>query len=185
MKNTLMVAALAMSSFAFAAAPAAAAPAAAKKEAAPVVAADPKAPAQAFLDKFNDSMVKGDAKGAAAMFAEDGSMMSPGGVWGKGRDGAEKVIADDLNGMLKGAKMKLTVENVRALGPDNLWVEGTHDVTGVKGPDGKDGMKVHLVAALTQKNGQWWISELRPYMTMPPPAAAAAPAPAPAPAKKK
>ena len=158
-----------------------------------------KARVAEFIAVFN----KGDAKATAAFWTEDGTLVNPAGVKGKGPAEIEKIIATDSATILKDTKMEMTVVGYRAAGKDAAWVELEHSVNGAKGPDGKalPPLTFHVPALLVKKGKTWMIAEARPYAYLPaPPAPAAAaakpaaapvavkPAPAPAapaaPAKK-
>ena len=136
-----------------------------------------KARVAEFIDLFN----KGDAKAMSAFWVEDGSIVNPGGVEGKGPAGVEKVIAADLATILKDTKMEMKVVEFRAAGKDAAWVELEHTVAGAKGPDGKPlpTMTFHVPCLMVKKGKTWMIAEARPYAYLPPMPKAPAP-----PAKK-
>ncbi|MEA2701045.1 MAG: hypothetical protein QOI66_5316 [Myxococcales bacterium] len=125
-----------------------------------------KARVAAFIDQFN----KGDAKAMAAFWVEDGSIVNPAGVTGKGRAEIEKVIATDIASILHGSKMEMKVTTFRAVGKDAAWVELEHTVTGATGPDGKamPTMTFHVPALMAKKGKTWMIVEARPYAYLPP-----------------
>jgi len=144
-----------------------------------VPAASSAAPADevnAVLKSLGDAFNKGDAKAAAALFAEDSDVISPFGVPGKGRAGAEKVIAGDLAGALKGSTNTFTAEDVRQLAPNVLLVDATHESQNMTGPDGKKMTgKLHLVLVMVRgKDKKLTIGAARPYMFLPPPPQASA-----------
>jgi uncharacterized protein (TIGR02246 family) len=130
----------------------------------------------AVLKALGDAFNKGDAKAAAALFAENGDLISPFGVPGKGREGAEKVMAGDMAGALKGTTNTFTAQDVKQLAPNVYLVDVTHESQGMMGPDGKkmDG-KLHLVLVMSRgKDKKLMIQSARPYMFMPPPTQGAA-----------
>lgn len=126
-----------------------------------------KARVAEFIALFN----KGDAKAMSAFWLEDGSLVNPAGVVGKGPAGIEKVIAADLATILKGAKMEMTVVAFRAAGKDAAWIELEHSVTGATMPDGKamPPMTFHVPCLMVKKGKTWMIAEARPYAYLPPP----------------
>jgi uncharacterized protein (TIGR02246 family) len=138
-----------------------------------------KARVAEFIDLFN----KGDAKAMSAFWLEDGSLVNPAGVTGKGPAEIEKVIAGDLATILKDTKMEMKVVGYRAAGKDNAWVELEHTVTGAKAPDGKPlpMMTFHVPCLYVKKGKTWMVAEARPYAYLQPPAAGKA---GPPPAKK-
>lgn len=136
-----------------------------------------KARVAEFIDLFN----KGDAKAMSAFWLEDGSLVNPAGIAGKGPAEIEKVIAADLATILKDTKMEMKVVGYRAVGKDAAWVELEHTVTGAKGPDGKPmpPMTFHVPCLMVKKGKVWMNAEARPYAYLPP-----MPKPAAPPAKK-
>lgn len=148
---------------------------------------------KARVADFFAAFGKGDAKAAAAFWLEDGTLVNPVGVAGKGPAEIEKIIATDLVTILKDTKMEMKVVGFRAAGKDAAWVELEHSVAGAHMPDGKalPPLTFHVPALLVKKGKTWMIAEARPYAYLPPPPppmAAKAPAPAvppAAPAAKK
>jgi ketosteroid isomerase-like protein len=142
--------------------------------------AAPMDDANAFLKSLGDAFNKGDAKAAAMLGTEDSDVINPAGVAGKGRAENEKIIAADLNGILKGATNKFTADSVREVGTGAWLVDATHEAANMTGPDGKKMTgKLHVVLVLVKgKDGKLAFTAVRPYMFLPPmPAPAAAPAP--------
>ena len=134
-----------------------------------------KARVAEFIALFN----KGDAKAVAAFWTDDGTLVNPVGIKGKGPAEIEKIVATDSATILKDTKMEMTVVGYRAAGKDAAWVELEHSVTGAKGPDGKamPPLTFHVPALLVKKGKTWMIAEARPYAYLPappPPATAAA-----------
>lgn len=123
------------------------------------------------LKSLGDAFNSGDAKAASMLFAENADVISPFGVPGKGRAGAEKVMAADLAGPLKGSTNTFTADNVRQLAP-NIWlVDATQEAQGMTGSDGKKmAGKLHLMLVMEKgKDRKMMITSARPYMFMPPP----------------
>lgn len=139
-------------------------------------AAPPTDEVNAVLKSLGDAFNKGDAKAAAALFTDDCDLISPFGVPGKGRAGAEKVIAADIAGPLKGGTHTFTTENVRELAPNVMLVDATHEVQNMTGPDGKKMTgKLHVVLVMVRgKDKKLQVAAARPYMFMPPPPATSA-----------
>jgi uncharacterized protein (TIGR02246 family) len=135
-----------------------------------------KARVAEFIELFN----KGDAKAMSAFWVDDGSLVNPAGITGKGPAEIEKVIEGDVSTFLKGSKMEMKVVQFRAVGKDAAWVELEHSVTGAHTPDGKPMPPTTFhVPCLMVKKGKWMIAEARPYAYLPPPPKVGA-----APAKK-
>ncbi len=140
------------------------------------VSAAPADEVNAVLKSIADAFNKGDARAAAAMFAEDSDVISPFGVPGKGRAGAEKVMAADMAGPLKGTTSTFTADTVRELAPNVLLVDATHEAQNMTGPDGKKmNGKLHVVLVMVRgKDRKLMVAAARPYMFMPPPPTASA-----------
>lgn len=128
----------------------------------------------ALLKSMETAFNKGDAKAAAALFAEDADLINPAGVAGRGRPAIEKVIGTDMTTVLKSSKnQKFTAEMVRELAPTAWLVDATHEVPTMAMPDGttKPG-KLHVIFAVNKgKDGKLQVVSARPYMYMPPPTA--------------
>jgi uncharacterized protein (TIGR02246 family) len=147
---------------------------------------------KARVAEFSALFSKGDAKALSAFWTDDGTLVNPVGIKGKGPAEIEKVIAGDLATILKDTQMEMTLVGYRAVGKDAAWVDLEHSVTGAKAPDGKalPPLTIHVPSLLVKKGKTWMIAEARPYAYLPPPPApvAAKPAAAPtapaAPAKK-
>jgi len=133
-------------------------------------AAPPTQEVNALLSKLEDAFNRGDAKAGASLFATDGDLINPVGRQGQGRAAVEKIMATDMQTILKGARSTFTADSVRELAP-NVWlVDATHSGQGMKGPDGKPMTgKIHLVAIVTRaKDNKLQIAAARPYMFMQP-----------------
>ena len=130
----------------------------------------------AVLKSLGDAFNKGDAKAASALFAENGDVISPFGVPGKGREAAEKIMAADMAGPMKGTTNTFTATDTRQIAPNVYLVDVTHESDGMTGPDGKKMTgKLHLVLVMARgKDKKLMIEAARPYMFMPPPAQASA-----------
>jgi uncharacterized protein (TIGR02246 family) len=132
-----------------------------------------KARVAEFIAAFN----KGDAKAAAAFFADDATLVNPAGVKATGSAEIEKVLTHDISTILHDAKMDMKVVQFHSIDKNAAWVELEHTVTGAKGPDGKPmNMTFHVPTLFVKKGKNWMVAEARPYAYLPPPPAAAAPA---------
>ena len=114
--------------------------------------ADLKAIAVAFDDAWN----KGDAKGQAALYAEDGwlaDMFSS----AHGRAAIEKHFAELQAGPLKGVKSKLELKDWEEVKPDLALVSLTQTTTGGAFPDGRPipPTPFNIGCMATKKAGKW------------------------------
>ena len=110
------------------------------------------------VDQFAASWNKGDAKAAAQFFSDDGDYVSSTGQRGDGRAGVEKVLTEQYTGVYKGATLKNTVTSIRFLKPDVAIVNGTFEVSGMQGPDGKAlPVRKGLSTIVAVKQGDKWV----------------------------
>jgi uncharacterized protein (TIGR02246 family) len=131
-----------------------------------------KARVRDFIELFN----KGDAKAMSAFWIDDGTLVNPVGMAARGPAEIEKVIATDVNTILKGATMEMKVVDFRTAGKDAAWVELEHSVKGGKGPDGKamPPITFHVPCLMVKRGKTWMIADARPYAFLPPPGGAVA-----------
>lgn len=135
---------------------------------------DDKAQAQQVFDKLAAGFNAHDGKLAASAWADDGELISPDGQRAQGRAQIAALISSAFDNFLKGVRSNtMTVDSVRRISNDVLWVDGTHTAENATRPDGKIGpMKVHISALLTKRGNTWQILEGRPHVYVPPPAGA-------------
>ena len=124
------------------------------------------------ISDFQEAFNKHDAKAAAEFFAEDGDLINPMGVTGRGRAEVEKVVAGDLANFIRDGKTTFTITNIRFVKSDVAVVDMTHEVSGVHGPDGKEmpAMKVLVTGVAVMKKDMWWWVAARPMVPFTPPA---------------
>lgn len=122
---------------------------------------------QPLLDTLAACMDRADARAAAALFTEDGNLISPSGMIGFGAVGVQRVIAADMQTLLKGTLNHIAIDAVRPLG-DAVFVDATHEITG--GQAGAAGpLEVHAVLLARKQGGGWKLVEARPYLFVSPP----------------
>ncbi|WP_084639817.1 nuclear transport factor 2 family protein [Kaistia adipata] len=122
---------------------------------------------QPLLDTLAACMDRGDARGAAALFAEDSNLISPSGMIGTGAAGVQRVIAADMQTILKASHSHFTIDSVRPLG-DMAFVDATHEISG--GQAGAAGtLEVHVVLLARKQGAGWKLAEARPYLFVTPP----------------
>lgn len=114
-----------------------------------------------------------DNKAFAALFSEDGDIIDPAGISGKGRPAIEKVVQGDMDHFLMDGKSTFLVTGVRFLKPDVAIVNATHQVTGITGPDGKKmpPMKVLVTCVMEKEGDVWYFAAARPMVPVMAPAA--------------
>jgi len=116
------------------------------------------------------AFAKGDAKALAALYTENAVRMTPEGGTVVGRAAIEKEFATSVAGPWRGAKIAIKVGSTHSVGTDVAVNEGTWEVSGATGPDGKPlSLKGNYVNTIVKRGGNWMIVSN----------AAAPPAPAP------
>ena len=137
------------------------------------------------IQEFQDTFNKHDAKALAAFWTPEGDLINPVGMTATGPAEIEKLIASDLENIIRGAKSTFTIQKIRFLKPDVCVVNMVHDFSGGKAPDGSampPGKA--LVTGVGSKVGTTWMWEaarpMIPFVPPTPPATQTA-----APEKKK
>ncbi|HET7291677.1 MAG TPA: nuclear transport factor 2 family protein [Vicinamibacteria bacterium] len=116
------------------------------------------------------AFAKGDAKTLAGFYTENAVRMTPEGGTVVGRAAIEKEFAGNVAGPWKGAKIAIKVGSTHPVGTDVAVNEGTWEVSGATGPDGKPvTLRGNYVNTIVKKGGAWMIASN----------SAAPPAPAP------
>lgn len=115
---------------------------------------------------FDAAWSAGDAKTMAALWAADGDSIGPDGSVASGRAEIENGFAEILVGMYKGTTMSGGATSIRFIQPDVALVDGTFEISGIKGADGKDmpnekGMFTDIVV---KQGDQWQIACSRPMV---------------------
>ena len=122
-------------------------------------------------DQFPAAWAKGDAKSLAALYTADADYVSSTGLIGKGRAEIEKAYVTQFSGVYKGTSLKNATTNVRFLKPDIAITNGTFEVSGLHGPDGREAPSRRGISTsiLVKQNGQWLITALRAWVPPPQP----------------
>lgn len=113
---------------------------------------------------------RGDAKGVAAIYAEDGTHTYATGFTHRGRPEIEKGLRDSLAGPLKGTQIAITPERIRLLGEAVAVEEATFLLSGLKTAAGVQAGDVKgLCLGVYQKQGQRWFAAAVQCFVPPPP----------------
>jgi uncharacterized protein (TIGR02246 family) len=125
-----------------------------------------------LLDDFEAAWASGDAAAVAALFAEDGDTLTAQGH-SEGRAAVQEAYAQNFSGPFQGSKIDLETTNVRFLEPDVAVVDGTYEISGLKGPEGEDlGSATGQWTAIDVKTDSGWrIGCSRPMVPVPMPEA--------------
>jgi uncharacterized protein (TIGR02246 family) len=114
---------------------------------------------------------KHDAKAMAAVFAEDGDAVDPGGKRAEGRAQVEKMFADmhGPTGPFRESTLEVKDEPIRFPTADIAVSDADVVVTGAYGPDGsKAGPMSLIVTDVWRKTGgTWLVYACRPHMKAP------------------
>ncbi|MGC4114510.1 MAG: nuclear transport factor 2 family protein [Myxococcales bacterium] len=88
------------------------------------------------LEKFTEAFNRYDTKEVSSFWADDGTLITPGGNFGRGRSGVEKVYREDVETILEGTTSKFTIIGTRKVGSDCLFLDLDHAIQNFKKPDG-------------------------------------------------
>jgi len=118
------------------------------------------------IDGFSAAWNRGNAKEAAAFFAEDGVRVGAFGDAQHGRAELEAAYDRLLHQTMPGASVKQERGAVRMLSPDlAVWQGGMEIVP----PGGAAPMRGHVVQVMQRVHGRWLILEGHPKLFPPPP----------------
>jgi uncharacterized protein (TIGR02246 family) len=119
---------------------------------------------QDTIHQFTEAFNRFDAAEVAKFWAEDGTLISPVGAFGEGRDGVERVFQTDAATILEGSSSTFLITRVRRIGGDLAFLDLDHDVRNCRMPDGSRGnMKIHLVLLARKDGDHWRWLDARPY----------------------
>lgn len=122
------------------------------------------------LKKFSDAFNRFDVNEVASFWTDDGTLITPGGDYGRGRSGVAKVYSRDCETILDGTTSRFTIVGVRQIGGDCAFLDLEHDLRNFKMPDGSTGpVKLHVVILTQRKGSAWQWLDVRPYAFMQPP----------------
>jgi steroid delta-isomerase-like uncharacterized protein/uncharacterized protein (TIGR02246 family) len=133
-----------------------------------LIAAEKKA-LEARLKGFSDAFSRHDAKAVASYFAEDGTLLTPSGVFASGRSEIEKAVQSDLTNLIQDATSELKLERMHLLSPKLCAVDLSHTMRGPNLPGGTQAF--HVSGVGKKVNGEWLWLHGRPYAFAQPPKA--------------
>jgi len=115
------------------------------------------------------AFAKADAKTLASLYTENAIRISPEGGRVVGREAISKEFAANFAGPWKGATIKIQIGAFQTVGADTAVGEGTYEVVGVKGPDGKPvPIKGSYVNTMVKQNGAWVLASNAAVVPAPP-----------------
>ena len=110
---------------------------------------------EATRQKFNDAFNRFDAKEVASFWAEDGTLLTPGGDFGKGRSGVERAFQKDASTIFAGSRSTFTIVGMRRIGTDALaLLDLDHDLSNFARPDGTTGPSSCTSSSAARKDRQ-------------------------------
>jgi len=127
------------------------------------------------LDKlvadWSAAFASADAKTLASLYTANAIRITPEGGRVVGREAIGKEFAANFAGPWKGATIKIQIGAVQPVGPDIAVGEGTYEVTGVTGPDGKPvpPIKGSYVNTMVKKDGAWVLASNAAILPAAPP----------------
>jgi uncharacterized protein (TIGR02246 family) len=123
-----------------------------------------------MLERFTRAFNRFDGKEVASFWADDGTLISPNGDYGRGRSGVAEVFVKDCDTVLDGTTSKFTIVGTRQIGADCVFLDLDHDIQNARLPDGSSGtLKLHVVILAQRKGNSWQWLDARPYAFLPPP----------------
>jgi uncharacterized protein (TIGR02246 family) len=126
-------------------------------------ASDDGAAIRATAAAFDAALNSGNAKQAAALWVEGGTLTTPGGNSVTGRAEMEKMLVGWLAGPLKGATHTANLRAIHFVTPDVAVTDG--DVTLVR--PNQPLAKATLTQVLVKRQGRWLLADVRAYVFMP------------------
>ncbi len=122
------------------------------------------------LKKFNAAFNTFDENAVASFWADDGTLITPIGEYGRGRSEIAKAYGKNCETILDGTTSKFTIVGARKIGSDCALLDLDHDLQNFRMPDGSTGsMKLHVVILAQKQGNSWQWVDVRPYAFMPPP----------------
>ena len=117
------------------------------------------------IEAFSDAWSRGDAKGAASFFTEDGVRVGAAGDVEHGRAELEAAYERLLRGPFAGATVQQDRGTVRMLTPDlALWQGGMT----IQPPGGASALKGYVVQLMKKVDDRWLVLEAHPKLFPPP-----------------
>jgi uncharacterized protein (TIGR02246 family) len=113
-----------------------------------------------LVDAFTKAFNAGDAKSIGTLFAEDADVVDEKGNSVRGREGITELFTGTF-GANPGARIEVTPEALRFLGPDTAMEEGRSKMTPAKGGSPEFSRYSALYA---KRNGRWLQTHIREHV---------------------
>ena len=129
-------------------------------------AADPAV--EKLARSYEAAWAKGDAVDVAAHYTENALSVNADGVQ-QGRAAIQAMMVKNFAGPWKGTTLVVHLGKAQTLGPDATLHEGTYEVKGARGPDGKPlVIKGSYLNTLVKKGGAYLIAGHMAFAPPPP-----------------
>ena len=119
------------------------------------------------LQEFQSAWNKDDTTAMAAVWADDGSLINPVGVFAQGRDEIVKLFVKEHTspGPFKATKYSISDVKFQWVTPDVAVVDVSANISGIRGSDGAAAPDYahHVVWVFVKKDGKWMAAAARPY----------------------
>jgi uncharacterized protein (TIGR02246 family) len=113
-----------------------------------------------------------DPKAMAALFTQDGDVVTPYGQFLKGRQAVEERFNKEQAGWAKDVKLTTAVDGIRLVKPDVVLVDGTVSAAGAREADGQVAtLRGRFSNVMVKRDGQWLILARRVMLNAPEPVA--------------
>jgi uncharacterized protein (TIGR02246 family) len=116
---------------------------------------------QKVADAFVAAWAAGDAKGLAALHAENAIRSTPEGMVHAGRAAIEKAFTEAFAGPFKGTKLQVVSGEQRTINADVVVASGTYAITGGNVPAGAV-TKGMFLNTLVREGGRWMLVSSAP-----------------------
>jgi uncharacterized protein (TIGR02246 family) len=123
-------------------------------------------------DDFAAAWNKGDAAAMAALWADDGDLVSPGGKMARGRAEIEKMLREDQSGAFKDTHFTITcpTDTIRFVKSDVATIDCSWEISGAKDAAGqpRPPLKGRSIGVALKSDGRWRWTAGRAMVPLPP-----------------
>ncbi len=116
-------------------------------------------------DEFTKAWNNHDPKAMAALWLNDGDVISPFGRWAKGRSEVEKLFREEHTTFMKNSTTTMECKDIRTFGPDLVLSEWEQHLRNVEtGDPNRTSIRVHVTLLLQRQGGTWYTAAARPVI---------------------
>lgn len=113
-----------------------------------------------FFERFAACWKTNDGTALGEFFTDDGTLINPFGQRADGRAAVAAMYSQFFTGLLKATTTTISVETVRPVGADHVFVDAEEPI---HGPNGDPILVAHLTALLRRVGTDWKFVDARPY----------------------